>query len=126
MTLLLALLIAVNTTSIGMDERSRDHATMLAFGLPAKTIIGLTIVETALVGVAATAAGIAGGYGVLVWMAATTIPTVLPEIGVVATLSTATVTAAFALGVVTVAVAPLFNVRRLSRMDIPSTLRVME
>ncbi|WP_143448345.1 ABC transporter permease [Kineosporia sp. A_224] len=125
-TLLLALLIAVNTTSIGMDERARDHATMLAFGLPARTIIGLAIAETALVGAAATVVGIAGGYGVLVWMAATTIPAVLPEIGVVATLSTTTVLAAFALGVVTVAAAPLFNIRRLSRMDIPSTLRVME
>ena len=125
-TLLLALLIAVNTTSIGMDERARDHATMLAFGLPARTIIGLTITETALVGVAATVVGIAGGYGVLVWMAATTIPAVLPEIAVAATLSTPTVLTAFGLGVVTVAAAPLFNVRRLSRMDIPSTLRVME
>jgi putative ABC transport system permease protein len=125
-TLLLALLIAVNTTTIGMDERARDHATMLAFGLPARTIIGLTVAETALVGVAATVLGIAGGYAVLVWMAATTIPAVLPEIAVVATLSTATVLAAFGLGVVTVAAAPLFNVRRLSRMDIPSTLRVME
>jgi len=125
-TLLLALLIAVNTTSIGMDERARDHATMLAFGLPARTIIGLTVTETAMVGVAATALGIAGGFGVLVWMTAATIPAVLPEIGVVATLSTATVVAAFGLGVVTVAVAPLFNVRRLSRMDVPSTLRVME
>jgi putative ABC transport system permease protein len=125
-TLLLALLIAVNTTSIGMDERSRDHATMLAFGLPARTIIALAVAETALVGVAATAVGIAGGYGVLVWMAATTIPAVLPEIGVVATLSGATVGTAFALGVLTVAIAPLFNVRRLSRMDIPSALRVME
>jgi len=98
----------------------------LAFGLPARTIIGLTVAETALVGVAATVLGIGGGYGVLVWMAATTIPAVLPEIAVVATLSTATVLAAFGLGVVTVAAAPLFNVRRLSRMDIPSTLRVME
>jgi putative ABC transport system permease protein len=125
-TLLLALLIAVNTTSIGMDERSRDHATMLAFGLPARTIIGLTIAESVLVGMAATLGGIAGGYGVLVWMAATTIPTVLPEIGVVATLSMSTVATAFCLGVVTVALAPLFNARRLQRMDIPSTLRVME
>jgi len=33
---------------------------------------------------------------------------------------------AFALDIVTVAVAPLFTDRRLSRMDVPSTLRVMD
>jgi putative ABC transport system permease protein len=58
-------------------------------------------------------------------MASTTIPAVLPEIGVSATLSTATVVLAFVLGVVTVALA-LFTIRRLSGMDVPSTLRVME
>lgn len=125
-TLLLALLIALNTTSIGMDERSRDHATMLAFGLPVRSILGLTVVETAMVGAIATPVGIVGGYGVLGWMASTTIPAVLPEIGVSATLSTATVVLAFILGIVTVALAPLFTIRRLSGMDVPSTLRVME
>ena len=33
-TLLLALLIAFNTASISADERTREHATMFAFGLP--------------------------------------------------------------------------------------------
>lgn len=77
-------------------------------------------------GAIATAVGIVGGYGVLGWTATTTIPAVLPEIEVRATLFTATVLVAFALGIVTVGVAPLFTVRRLRRMDIPSTLRVME
>jgi len=125
-TLLLALLIAVNTTSIGMDERARDHATMLAFGLPVRTILGMTVIETALVGAMATAVGIAGGYGVLGWTASTTIPAVLPEIEVRATLFPATVLLAFTLGILTVAIAPLFTVRRLRLMDIPTTLRVME
>jgi putative ABC transport system permease protein len=125
-TLLLALLIAVNTTSIGMDERARDHATMLAFGLPVRTVLGMAVVETALVGAIATVIGIAGGYGVLGWTAATTMPDVLPEIGVTATLSIGTVVAALALGIGTAAVAPLFTIGRLRGMDVPSTLRVME
>jgi putative ABC transport system permease protein len=40
--LLLVLLIAFNTASIGTDERSREHATMMAFGLPARTVLGMT------------------------------------------------------------------------------------
>jgi len=70
--------------------------------------------------------GIAGGYGVLRWMSATTIAEVMPEIGVSATVAGATVVQALALGVLTVALAPLLTVRRLRRTDIPSALRVME
>jgi putative ABC transport system permease protein len=125
-TLLLALLIAFNTTTIGVDERAREHATMLAFGLPPRTVLGMTTVETVLIGAAGSVAGVLGGYGLLRWMTATTIPSVLPEIGVTATLSTRTVGQALALGVLSVAVAPLFTLRRTRRMDIPSKLRVME
>ena len=125
-TLLLALLIAFNTTSIGVDERSREHATMLAFGLPTRTVLGMTAVETVLIGALGTVTGLAGGYAMLRWMTATTIPSVLPEIGVTATLSATTVSEALALGILTVTIAPLFTLRRLRRTDIPSTLRVME
>jgi putative ABC transport system permease protein len=125
-TLLLALLIAFNTTSIAVDERSREHATMLAFGLPVRTVLGMTAVETVIVGALGTLVGIAGGFLVLRWMAATTISDVLPEIGVTASLSTTTLVGALALGVATVAAAPLFTLRRVVRTDIPSALRVME
>ena len=40
-SLLLALLIAFNSTSIGVDERSREHATMIAFGLPLRTVLAM-------------------------------------------------------------------------------------
>ncbi len=125
-TLLLALLIAFNTSSIGIDERARENATMLAFGLPIRTVLGMTTIETALLGALGTLTGILGGYAVLRWMAATTIPAVLPDIGVTATLSVTTVVAALALGILTVTVAPLFTLRRLRRTDIPATLRVVE
>ncbi|HEU5155891.1 MAG TPA: FtsX-like permease family protein [Streptosporangiaceae bacterium] len=125
-TLLLALLIAFNTTSIGVDERSREHATMLAFGLPARTVLGMTTVETALIGTVGAIAGVLGGYAMLRWLTATTVPEVMPEIGVTAALSAATIVQAMALGVLAVALAPLFTAGRLRRMDIPATLRVME
>ena len=125
-TLLLALLIAFNTASIGMDERRREHATMLAFGLPVRTILGLTTVEAALLGLLGTAAGIAGGYTILAWMVGTTVPSVMPELGVTATITTATLITALILGVGTVAAAPLLTIRRLRRLDIPGALRLVE
>ena len=124
--LLLVFLIAFNTASIGTDERAREHATMIAFGLPARTVLGLITAESVLVGVVGTVIGLAAGYGLLAWLTATTIASVMPEIGVTAALSAGTVAAALVLGAVTVAAAPLFTLRRLHRIDVPSTLRVAE
>src|SRR5215469_3176920 len=124
--LLLVLLIAFNTAAIGTDERSREHATMMAFGLPVRTVLGMTATESVLVGVLGTVTGVAAGYGLLAWLTATTIASVMPEIGVTAAVSAGTVAAAVALGVAAVAAAPLFTLRRLRRTDIPATLRVVE
>ena len=41
-------------------------------------------------------------------------------------ISTGTLATAFVLGVIAVAAAPLLTIRRLRRMDIPGTLRVVE
>src|SRR5215467_11771837 len=113
--LLLVFLIAFNTASIGTDERAREHATMMAFGLPVRTVLGLTTVESVLVGVLGTVIGLGAGYGLLAWLTATTIASVMPEIGVTAAVSAGTVAAA-----------PLFTLHRLRRTDVPSTLRVAE
>jgi putative ABC transport system permease protein len=124
--LLLAMLIAFNTTSIAVDERSREHATMMAYGLPASTVVGLTAVETVLIGSLGTLGGLLGGYGLLGWLSEQTIPDVMPEVGVTATLSTSTLAVAFGLGVLAIALAPLLTVRRVRSMDVPSALRVIE
>jgi putative ABC transport system permease protein len=124
--LLLVLLIAFNTASIGTDERSREHATMMAFGLPVRTVLGMTTTESILVGGAGTVLGVAAGYGLLAWLTATTVASVMPEIAVTAAVSAGTVAAAVLLGTAAVAVAPLFTARRLRRTDIPATLRVVE
>jgi putative ABC transport system permease protein len=124
--LLLVFLIAFNTASIGTDERSREHATMMAFGLPVRSVLGLTTVESVLVGVTGTVIGLGAGYGLLTWLTATTISGTMPEIGVTAALSAGTMAAALLLGAGTVAAAPLFTLRRLRHTDVPSTLRVAE
>lgn len=99
---------------------------MRAFGLPVPSVLGLTTAETVLLGTVGTALGIAGGYAVLAWMTSTTIPSVMPEIGVTATLNPSTVIAALLLGVGAVAIAPLLTLRRLTHLDLPATLRVVE
>jgi putative ABC transport system permease protein len=124
--LLLVFLIAFNTASIGTDERAREHATMMAFGLPTRTVLGLTTTESVLVGFLGTIIGLGAGYSLLAWLTATTVATVMPEIGITTAVSAGTAAAALLLGAGTVAAAPLFTLRRLRRTDVPSTLRVVE
>jgi putative ABC transport system permease protein len=124
--LLLALLIAFNSTSISVDERAREQATMFAFGVPVRVVMTMTVAESVITGLLGTFVGIATGRAVLEWLVTTQMPRVLPDLGINATLSNTTLLTAVVLGVLAVAIAPLFTLRKLRRMDIPSTLRVME
>jgi putative ABC transport system permease protein len=99
---------------------------MIAFGLPLRTVLAMTTVEAAVIGVLGTIAGLAGGYALLSWLVSTTIPGVMPELGVTAALTGGSIVAALLLGIAAVSIAPLFTLRRMRRMDIPSTLRLVE
>lgn len=124
--LAITVLIAFNGTSINSEERRREHATMLAFGVPARRVVAQAVVESALLGLLATAAGLVGGLAVLDWVTGTISRDVFPELGVEPTLGAGSVVTAVLVGVVAVAAAPLLGAGRLRRMDIPSTLRVVE
>ena len=123
---LLALLIAYNTASINMDERRRETATMFAYGLPVRTVLGMTMLENALLGVMATIVGLVAGYLMLQWVVLVLMPNTFPELSMEIAFNPLGLALVIAVSVVAVAVAPLFMVRRLRRMDVPSTLRVME
>ena len=124
--LLLALLIAFNSASINADERRRDHATMFAFGLPTSRVLAMAVVESALIGILGTILGVLGGLVLLDWLVNSLFASTAPDLGIVVALAPATLLIAAALGIVAVAVAPLLGARRIRRMDIPSTLRVVE
>ncbi|WP_339325617.1 ABC transporter permease [Frankia torreyi] len=124
--LLLAVLIAYNAMSIAVDERRREHATMLAYGLSTRTVLGLTVAESAVMGLVGTLLGIAAGYWALRYTVEVLLAETLPDLGVQAILSGRTLVVILLLGVGAVAVAPLAAARRVRRMDVPSTLRVIE
>jgi ABC-type antimicrobial peptide transport system permease subunit len=116
----------VNTTSIATEERRREHATMLAFGVPPTRTLRLAIVENALIGALGTIVGLGLGLAVLGWIINVVSRDTYPELGMPVMLSPTSVAVAAALGIVVVALAPLVSWRRLTRVDVPATLRVVE
>jgi putative ABC transport system permease protein len=124
--LVLALLIAFNATRITVEERRREHATMRAFGLPVRTVLGVVVKESAVIGAIATIIGLVGGVAFLRWMLSSLATTTLPDVGIDVYLSPTTILVAAIVGVASVAATPLFLVGRLRRMNLPGTLRVVE
>jgi len=124
--ILLAFLIAFNTTSINVDERRRELATMFAFGTRIRTTVRMSMIENLVTGVLSTIIGIGLGWMVLHHILSVRMETTLPEIGILIHVAPSTLALVAFLGVVVVALAPVFTIRKLSRMDIPSTLRVIE
>jgi putative ABC transport system permease protein len=124
--LALAFLIAFNSTSINIDERAREIATLFAFGLPIRTVTRMTMLENLVTGVLGTLAGFGLGYAALLWMMNSRIASMMPDVGMTITVFDRSLILAVLLGVVVVALTPLLSIRKMSRMDLPSTLRVME
>jgi putative ABC transport system permease protein len=124
--LALAFLIAFNTTSINLSERSREIATMFAFGLPVRTVTRMIMQENCLTGLLGTLLGIALGILFVTWFVVERMPAILPEMRMPVTLSAQTLVMTFVVGVVVVTITPLLAVRKMAQMDIPSALRVME
>ncbi|MDZ7731954.1 MAG: hypothetical protein U5R31_01530 [Acidimicrobiia bacterium] len=62
----------------------------------------------------------------LQWLIEVLIPQTVPDIAIGVTVDPATYLTAGVLDVVAVAAAPVLTVRRLRRMDVPATLRVVE
>jgi putative ABC transport system permease protein len=124
--LVLALLIAFNSTSINVDERRREHATMFAYGLPVRSVVRVAVLESVVTGLIGTVMGIIAGRILVSWITRVLFGDTVPDIGIIPDVALQTIFTALALGIVAVAVAPLLTIRRLRKMDIPSTLRVME
>ncbi len=122
----LMFLIAFNSASVAFDERARDHATMMAFGVPRRRILRSAVTESGATGVLATLLGALGGYAFLRLAVRTNIEETVPDIAITYAVTPTLLGGVIALGVVVVALAPLLTARKLWRLDIPSTLRVME
>lgn len=124
--LMMAFLVAFNTTRTNMEERQRDIATMFAFGTRVRTAVRMAMTENLIIGLLGTAVGIGLGWLLLNTTLLAMFERDAPDVGTTMSVSSATYAWAVLIGVVVVAVTPIFLTRRLTKMDIPSTLRVIE
>ena len=122
----LALLIAFNTANINADERARDHATMFAYGVPVRRVLGVLVTEGLLLGLLATILGVACGYGLLLWILRVVFPRSAPDLFVPLAVDVPGMAFTLATGIAVVALAPVLTLRKLRRMNVPATLRVLE
>jgi putative ABC transport system permease protein len=122
----LAVLMAFNIAGISLEERRREYATMFAFGLPVGRGLRIAATENLIVGVLGTALGLLIGRLTVNWIINSLFADTWPEIGMVRHLSAGSAAIAVLVGVVAVAATPYLLSRRLTRMDLPSTLRVVE
>ncbi len=86
----------------------------------------MAVVESLVIGVAATLVGVVVGLGFVWFLASETMAETLPDFEMLVTLKPTTIAIVTLLGLVAVAVAPVFTVRRMRRMDLPGTLRLVE
>jgi putative ABC transport system permease protein len=122
----LALLMAFNSVSISVDERRREYATMFAFGVTVRSGLRVAMVESLVTGVLGTLLGIAFGTLLVGWVVNDLLAETLPDLGAVVSVSAESIAGAVVVGVGAVTLAPLLTLRRMRRMDIPATLRVVE
>jgi putative ABC transport system permease protein len=122
----LALLVAFTSCSVSVEERRREYATMFAFGLPVRSGLRVAATESLVTGVLGTLVGVGLGLLVLSWIVHGLIPDSFPDLGAQVALTGGSIVTTVVVGVIAVGVAPLLMGRRLRRMDVPSTLRVME
>ena len=123
----LGLLIAFNTANINSDERARDHATMFAYGVsraagssPTWPSKGSPSARSRSYRASSSATSL------LLWVVVVLSPETYPDMAVLLSVDVPEMAAFLAMGVGVVAVAPTFTVRKLRRMYIPGTLRVLE
>jgi putative ABC transport system permease protein len=122
----MAFLIAYNATTINVDDRLREIATMFAFGLKPRTVLWVQMGENFLLGMVGTGIGVALGYPILQQFMAVRMESMLENIGLVVSVAPLTMVVIVLVTAGVVALTPLVNYRRLLRIDIPNTLRVME
>lgn len=122
----LAFLVAFNASRVAADERRRENATMFAFGIPVRRVLGMEAGESLMLGSIGVLLGLGLGAAMLQIVMATVFPAAAPDLAFRQVISPSSYVITIAIALAATATAPLLNVRSLRRMNLPSTLRYVE
>ncbi|MBL8165780.1 MAG: FtsX-like permease family protein, partial [Anaerolineae bacterium] len=109
----LALLIAYNSTSINLDERAREMATMFAYGVRVRTVLRVAATENLLASILGTLVGCGVGILLMVFMLTQVFATVMRDIEVTTSMELLTLGAAVLVGVLVAVLTPLLNIGKM-------------
>lgn len=124
--LILALLLVYNTTTVNIDERTRELATMAAFGTPIRTSSLILMVESMILGVLGTVAGYFLLSPFVVDILEARVDQAMNEIWLSVFLYPDSIVILILIGIILVTLTPLLSIRKLIKMDLTSALRVVE
>jgi putative ABC transport system permease protein len=124
--MILALLLVYNTTTVNIDERTRELATMAAFGTPIRTSSLILMVESMILGILGTVTGYFLFGPFVVEILEARVDQAMNEIWLSSVLYPHSILILLFIGIVFVTLTPLLSVRKLIKMDLPSALRVVE
>ncbi len=124
--LILALLLVYNTTTVNIDERTRELATMGAFGTPIRTSSWILMLESMILGILGTGIGFFFFSPFVVQVLEARVDEAMNEIWLKSFLYPESIVVIILIGIVLVTLTPLLSIRKLMKMDLPSALRVIE
>ncbi|UCG04177.1 MAG: FtsX-like permease family protein [Candidatus Heimdallarchaeota archaeon] len=124
--LILALLLVYNTTTVNIDERTRELATMAAFGTPIRTSSLILMVESMILGFLGTITGYFLFSPFVVDILEARVDQAMNEIWLTSFLYPDSLIILILIGIVLVTLTPLLSIRKLIKMDLTSALRVVE
>lgn len=124
--MILALLLVYNTSSVNIDERTRELATMAAFGTPIRTSSWILMLESMIMGVLGTLTGFFLFAPLILEVVEARVDEAMNEIWLTPYLFPDSIILLLLIGVVLVTLIPLLSIRKLTKMDLTSALRVVE
>ena len=111
---------------MNVDERTRELATMAAFGTPIRTSTWILMLESMIMGILGTLVGFFFFAPLVIDIVKARVDEAMNEIWLTPFLYPESMAILILIGIVLVTLTPLLSIRKLMKMDLPSALRVVE